>query len=101
MGSDLSLKQWYHEEWQFQFEVKDVKGGLDNCRLGLEPGDRFQCGYGCPEGFCPKTILITYHLLEAVRSGGDLRNLGGPEADTYCFTCPDGVVKFRLTAKRL
>ncbi len=93
------MKKWYHEDWQFRFEVKEVKGGLDNCRLGLEPGDSFTCSYGCPEGFCPKSMLVAYHLMEAVRSGGDLRKLGGPGERTFCFTCPDGVVRYRFSAQ--
>ena len=40
--------------------------------------------------------------MEAVRSGGDLENLGGDgeicQADRFC---PDGCVIFRLTAEKL
>ena len=40
-------------------------------------------------------------LMEAVRSGGDLENVGG--SGPYCkdIVCPDGCVLFRLTAKKL
>ena len=40
----------------------------------------------------------TFPLMEAVRSGGDLRNLGGCQSDAIEFDCPDGIVKFRLEA---
>jgi len=34
----------------------------------------------------------------AVRSGGDLRNLGGKEKHVMEFDCHDEVVRFRLEA---
>ena len=39
--------------------------------------------------------------MEAVRSGGDLKNIGG--SSQYCkdIVCADGCVLFRLTAKPL
>ena len=43
---------------------------------------------------CPKVMLMLYPLDEAERSGGDLRNVGGP--DMYVKD-----IMFRLTAKRL
>ena len=36
--------------------------------------------------------------MEAVRSGGDLRNVGGSGKYTKDVVCPDGCVIFRLTA---
>lgn len=38
--------------------------------------------------------------MEAVRSGGDLENVGG-EGNSKFVVCPDGCVMFRLTAKEL
>ena len=35
----------------------------------------------------------------AVRSGGDLRNIGGRGRLTKDIVCPDGCVVFRLTAR--
>ena len=43
---------------------------------------------------CPKVMLMLYPLSEAVRSGGDLRNAGGP--DMYVKD-----IMFSLAAKRL
>lgn len=39
--------------------------------------------------------------MEAVRSGGDLMNIGGNEKYSKDIVCPDGCVIFRLTAKNL
>lgn len=39
--------------------------------------------------------------MEAVRSGGDLENVGGEGKYSKFVVCPDGCVMFRLTAKEL
>lgn len=95
------MKPWHKEGWAFIIEVQSV--GIENrpesCRLGLEPGDRFECRYECPAGFCPKSMLKLFPLLEAVRSGGDLTNLGGDGPRSMDFICPDGVVIFRVTGR--
>ena len=46
-------------------------------------------------------MMMLYPIMEAVRSGGDLTNIGG--SGEYCkdIVCPDGCVMFRLTAKKL
>ena len=72
-----------------------------NCRMGYEPGDSFTCQYGCPEDFCSKSIMKVFPIFEAVRSEGDLRNLGGSGKHKIDIVCPDGVVKFRISAKRV
>ena len=61
---------------------------------------------GCPVnkdgyGICSKTMMMLYPLMEAVRSGGDLENLGGDSKYTKTVVCPDGCVMFRLTANPL
>ena len=45
-------------------------------------------------------MMILFSIMEAVRSGGDLENIGGN--GKYCkdVVCPDGCVIFRLTAKK-
>lgn len=45
-------------------------------------------------------MLVLFPMMEAVRSGGDLRNLGGSDKYTKEFICPDGVVKYKLTATK-
>ena len=42
-----------------------------------------------------------FPIMEAVRSGGDLENLGGESKYSKEIVCPDGCVAFRMTAKRL
>ena len=71
-----------------------------------EIGDEYTCTYGCPVnkdgyGICSKTMMMLYPLMEAVRSGGDLENLGGEGKYTKTIVCPDGCVIFRLTAQPL
>ena len=46
-------------------------------------------------------MLKVFPIFEAVRSGGDLRNLGGAGEHEMEIVCPDGVVKFRISARRL
>ena len=48
-----------------------------------------------------KTMMMLYPLMEAVRSGGDLENLGGSSRYVKDIVCPDGCVMFRLTATPL
>ena len=76
------------------------------CCNGEEIGDKYSCTYGCPVnqegyGICSKTMMMLYPLMEAVRSGGDLRNVGGSDKYEKDIVCPDGCVMFRLTARRI
>ena len=79
------MKKWYAEEYEFQIEVTGFLRGSSTerfCRNGEEIGDRYTCTYGCPvngqgEGICSKTMTILFPIMEAVRSGGDLQNIGG------------------------
>ena len=100
------MKKWYDEEYEFTVEVTGFLHGDHTeryCRNGEEPGDRYTCTYGCPVnpegyGICQKTMMMLYPLMDAVRSGGDLENLGGDSRYTKTIVCPDGCVIFRLTA---
>lgn len=101
------MKKWYKEEYSFKITVISVgdDGSAQHCRNGHEPGDIYTCEYGCPmsqnseNGFCSKSMFMLVPLLEAIRAGGDLSNLL-TGASRHCgeFTCPDGVVIFRLEA---
>ncbi|MBR2055261.1 MAG: TIGR04076 family protein, partial [Clostridia bacterium] len=79
------MKKWYDEEYEFRIEVTGFLHGDHTeryCRNGEEIGDRYVCTYGCPVnqagyGICSKTMLLFHPLMEAVRSGGILENLGG------------------------
>lgn len=69
-------------------------------------GDRYTCTYGCPvnaqgQGICPKLMMIMFPVMEAVRSGRNLENIGGSGKYVKDIVCPDGCVMFRLTAKKL
>jgi uncharacterized repeat protein (TIGR04076 family) len=99
----MPMKKWYRENWRFRIDVLSV--GADdkptNCRMGFELGDAFECTYECPSGFCSKSMLKLFPVFEAVRSGGDLTNLGGDGPAEMRVVCPDGVVMFRLTAQAI
>lgn len=53
------MRAWYSEEWRFVIEVVPVgrTNRVEECRLGLEPGDVFTCAYGTPANFCPTAFL--------------------------------------------
>jgi uncharacterized repeat protein (TIGR04076 family) len=53
------------------------------------------------QGICSKVMMIMFPVMEAVRSGGDLTNIGGSGKYSKDIVCPDGCVLFRLTAKKL
>jgi uncharacterized repeat protein (TIGR04076 family) len=96
------MKTWYREDWRFRIEVLRVgeENEAEACRLGLEPGDAFECTYGTPTSFCPTSFIKVFPSMEAVRCGGDLRRLGGEGPAEIRFVCPDGVVIFKLTGEQ-
>lgn len=103
------MKKWFDEEYEFQVEIIGFLRGEHTegyCRNGEEIGDKYTCTYGCPvntdgQGICPKVMMIMYPIMEAIRSGGDLENIGGTGKYTKDIVCPDGCVIFRLAAKKL
>ena len=104
------MKKWYSEEYEWEIEVigfrKEDHETEGFCRNGEEIGDKYTCTYGCPvnaqgQGICSKVMMMMYPIMEAVRSGGDLENLGGESKYSKTLMCPDGCVLFRLTAKPL
>ena len=108
-GAKRDMKKWYDEEYEFTVEVVGFLHGDHTeryCRNGEEPGDTYTCTYGCPVnkdgyGICSKTMMMLFPLMEAVRSGGDLENVGGDSRYSKTVVCPDGCVIFRLTARPL
>jgi len=95
------MKNWCKEDYQFKITVIAVgkDGQAENCRNGHEIGDTYVCEYGCPGGFCSKSMAKLFPLMEAVRSGGDLSNLlYGATKHSGKFMCPDCVVMFMLEA---
>jgi len=103
------MKKWYNEEYEFKIEVTGFLRGNTTeryCRNGEEIWDKYTCTYGCPvnengQGICSKVMMIMFPIMEAVRSGGDLENIGGTDKCSKDIVCPDGCVIFKLTAKAL
>ena len=103
------MKKWYSEEYEWEIEVTGFLRGScteEYCCNGEEIGDRYTCTYGCPvnaqgQGICSKAMMMMFPIMEAVRSGGNLENIGGSDKYTKEIVCPDGCVIFRLTAKKL
>ena len=103
------MKKWYDEEYKFEIEVTGFLRGEHTegyCRNGEEIGDKYTCTYGCPvntegQGICSKVMMVMFPVMEAVRSGGDLENIGGSDKYSKEIVCPDGCVIFRPTAKKL
>ena len=103
------MKKWYDEEYEFTVEVTGFVHGNKTeryCRNGEEIGDKYTCTYGCPVnvqgyGICSKTMTLLFPIMEAVRSGGSLINIGGDSEYSKVVMCPDGCVLFRITAKKL
>lgn len=101
------MKKWYAEEYEWTIEVTGFLHGDTTeryCRNGEEVGDVYTCTYGCPvnkdgQGICSKCMTVMFPIMEAVRSGGDLRKIGGSGQFTKDVVCPDGCVMFRLTAR--
>ena len=52
-------------------------------------------------GICSKTMMMLYPLMEAIRSGGDLKNVGGSDKYEKDIVRPDGCVMFQLSARKL
>ena len=113
------MKKWCEEAFEGKMEVTGyLYGGKTEgyCRNGEEVGNLYTCTYGCPvnrqenivrasdstenAAIEINTMIILFPIMEAVRSGGNLQNLGG--SGKYCkdVVCPDGCVKFRVTAKK-
>ena len=103
------MKKWSDEENEWKIEgIRFFSSDLTEryCRNGEEVGDKYTCTYGCPvnkdgQGICSKVMMIMFPIMEAVRSGGDLENIGGNSKYSKDIVCPDGCIMFRLTAKKL
>lgn len=102
------MKKWYAEEFEWEIEVIGFLRGDHTeryCRNGEEIGDKYTCTYGCPvnadgQGICSKTMTQMFPIMEAVRSGGDLRKIGGDGEYSKTIVCPDGCVIFKMTARK-
>ena len=92
------MKKIYAEDWEFEITVK--RGVAEQCRMGFETNDKFQCTYECPAGFCPKTMPVLYTLCEIVRCGGTYKAKGSQSPYEIDFPCADCSIDFHLVAKR-
>lgn len=100
------MKKWYEEEYEFEIEVTGFlrSDKTENyCRNGEEIGDKYTCTFGCPVnaqgyGMCSKMMQIMYADMQAIRSGGNLENVGGTSSYEKDYVCPDGCVCFHLKA---
>ncbi|CAH0525791.1 TIGR04076 family protein [Vibrio hippocampi] len=103
------MKKWFEEEFEWEIEVTGFLRGSETaeyCRNGEEIGDKYKCTYGCPinsegQGICSKVMVAMFPIMESVRSGGDLTNIGGETRLTKEIVCPDGCVIFRMSATKL
>lgn len=103
------MKKWYDEEYEWEIEVTGFLRSDHTeryCRNGEEIGDTYTCTYGCPvntegQGICSKVMTVMFPIMEAVRSGGDLKKIGGSDVYTKDVVCPDGCVMFKMKAKKL
>lgn len=103
------MKKWYDEEYEFTVTVTGFLRSDKTewyCRNGEEIGDEYKCTYGCPVntqgyGICSKTMMMLCPIMEAVRSGGDLKRTGGASRYEKDIVCPDGCVMFHLKAEPL
>lgn len=93
------MNQWIVEDWRFTITVMD--GISKNCRLGFEKGDKFNCQYEVPAGYCPKTTHILYTLCEIIRCGGNFKNKGSDKEYEIDFPCADGMILFHLVAEHV
>ena len=109
LQKEKDAKKKDNEEYEWEIEVigfnKDNNETERFCRNGEEIGDKYTCTYGCPvnkqgQGICSKVMMMMYPIMEAVRSGGDLENIGGDSKYSKVIMCPDGCVLFRMTAKK-
>ena len=44
--------------------------------------------------------MMMFPIMEAVRAGGDLANIGGEYKYSMNIVCPDGFVQFLMTVKK-
>lgn len=102
------MKKWYDEEYIFEIEVTGFLRSDHTehyCRNGEEIGDKYTSTYGCPVneqgyGICSKMMMLLFADMQAIRSGGDLTNVGGIDKYVKDYVCPDGCVCFRMTVTK-
>lgn len=90
------MKPWIVEDWQFELTVTEGKAA--NCRLGIEPGDKFIFSYGCPGGICLRLMSDVFTWCEVIRCGGDFTHRGSKDKYEMDMDCPCHTIRFHLKA---
>jgi uncharacterized repeat protein (TIGR04076 family) len=96
-GTVLSSPKDWVEPVSYTIQAVACKGP---CRSGINASDIWRFEWNTPGGYCPKAFVLVFPLMIACECGGDLRERGGISKDSIEFDCPDGVVRFRLSAHR-
>ena len=91
------MRKWIVEDWQF--ELTAIEGKAENCRAGIEKGDKFTFSYECPAGMCPRVMSELYTWCEVIRCGGDFTYRGSADKFDMDISCPCGQINFHLKAK--
>lgn len=90
------MNKWMTEDWKF--ELTAVDGRAENCRLGIEKGDKFVFSYECAAGICPRVMTELFTWCEVVRCGGDFTYRGAKEKYEMDIPCPCRSIWFHLKA---
>ena len=90
------MRKWVVEDWEF--ELIATEGNAEQCRAGIEKGDRFVFSYECPEGMCPRVMTQLYTWCEVIRCGGDFTYRGSKNKYEMPLICPCRCIRFTLKA---
>lgn len=89
------MRKWVVEDWEF--ELIAAEGSAEQCRAGIEKGDKFIFSYECPEGMCPRVMTQLYTWCEIIRCCGDFTYRGNNKYERPII-CPCGCIRFTLKA---
>lgn len=86
------------QEREFIVTVETVQG---ECKVGHQPGERFQFGPCTPNGLCGDAYHAMYSILETLRQKDAQAGEEGTTEPAY-VTCPeDGIVTFKVELSHL
>lgn len=66
------------------------ENNLEECRIGLEPVDHFECTNATPQGFYSTAFIKVFSVKEVLRGEGDLRYLGSSTQHKMVSSAPMG-----------
>ena len=94
------MNKWIVEDWEFEITV--TEGKAEQCRSGLEKGDKFTFQYEFPANFCPRALIELFTWCEVIRCGGDFTHRGyDNEKYKMDMHCPCQCIKFSLAARQI